>query len=273
MLLAVPSGRIASGSCASREHARRGRHGAVAARRDHEIGMLLENQLGAPFLVDDLHEMMAMALEQRADFIDRRPVAGVFVVKECDPHMYLSTMSFKFRAGLPKPSAKAGGRFFALSNGHADPRLERRRRLQPRHPCARRGGHRVRRCAHRRAGRRALLGGTRHHAFAPAVVPADDDSESHRLSRRRHASRLRGARRPSMGQGRSRAVGTQHRPQSRQLDLALGDARGGQAGGAPGDAWDCAERAGGSRARLRAVQAVDPSRARDAAGGAARCRS
>ena len=55
---------------------------------------------------------------------------------------------------------------------------------------------------------------------------------------------------------------------TRQLDLALGHAGGGQAGRAPGSARNRAQRARGGGARLRAVQALDPPRDRDAAGRA-----
>jgi hypothetical protein len=42
--------------------------------------------------------MMAMALEQRGDLVNGAAVAGFVVMKECNPHVYLSILRYKFRA-------------------------------------------------------------------------------------------------------------------------------------------------------------------------------
>ena len=99
------------------EHARCRCDGPVATGGHDQIGMLVENLLGAPFLVDHLNQVMAVTLEQRSNLLDRRTVAGVLVVKECNSHMYLSALRFNFRAEL-----WSAGSLHVRS--HADPRLE-----------------------------------------------------------------------------------------------------------------------------------------------------
>ena len=67
-------------------------------------------------------EPMAVTLEQRRDLVDRGAVAGIFIVKEYDPHMDLIVPEFKFRADCLQGC-----------DSYAHPRVERRRRLQPRY--------------------------------------------------------------------------------------------------------------------------------------------
>ena len=43
--------------------------------------MALENPFDAELLVHDVHQVMAVVLQERRDLIDGRAVAGVFVVK------------------------------------------------------------------------------------------------------------------------------------------------------------------------------------------------
>jgi len=81
------------------QHLCGGGDGPIAACGDDQLGMALENLLGAVVLRDDVHDPVAVALEQRRDFVVRGTVTSLLVVEKCDLHEYPEVRRFKFRAG------------------------------------------------------------------------------------------------------------------------------------------------------------------------------
>ena len=140
---------------------------------------------------------------------------------------------------------------------HAHPRDQRRRHLQPRAPRAGRGRFALRRGARRRARHRAVLDGAGGDGDAPAPSSPGAHRRLRGVQGRRHARRLRRARRVRVGARRRRVLGGEHRAQRRQCDVALGDAGRGEAGRAPRPPRHRVQRARGrGHDRLRADPAV-----------------